>query len=125
METKEKQLPAREIKISISGNTYNVKFPNNGQLIDIESRKVQLSGGTQKDLMLSQSPSAAQAFILIETIATFSILIPELKDNLNVSILDLDPFRSKELVKQYTKVFYPWFKQWMDIINSDDEITEA
>lgn len=122
MEQKKKlQLPAKQIDIIIGLNTYPVKFPNNGQLIDMERMKIQLTDGTHKTMLFGQ-PSAQQAYLLTETIATFSILIPDLLKDLQVrSLLDLDPYKSKLLTKAYSAVFYPWFQQWVDVINDNEE----
>lgn len=120
----EKQLPAKQLTIVIGQNTYETKFPNNGQLIDMERMKIQLTDGTHKNMLFGQQ-SAHQAYLLTETIATFSILLPDLLKDLQVkSLLELDPYKSKILTKAYRDTFYPWFKQWMDIINDSEEEEE-
>lgn len=121
MESQEKKMPSKEIQIRIGENDYTVKFPTNGQLIDIEKRKVNMTDGTHRSLLLGQA-SAQQAYILVEAIATFSVLIPQLDTDLNVkSLMDLDPMQSKSMVNEYIKKFYPWFNEWMDIINEKIE----
>ena len=118
MENKEKQMPEKQISVSIGQNTYSIKFPNNGQLIDMERMKIQLTDGTHKTMMHGSSSSSVQAYLLVDAIATFTVLIPELKTDLNVnSLLDIDPYQSKKIVKEYVDKFYPWFSDWMKLIN--------
>lgn len=113
-------MPPRSINVKIGQNTYTINFPNNGQLIDIESRKMALSNGTHRDMMLSMSESTQKAFVIGEAITTFTVLIPSLAKDLNVpSLLDLDPVQTKGIVKEYMRKYYPWFKQWMDVLNED------
>jgi hypothetical protein len=125
MEEKKEKLkqPSNQIQIKIGmkgmENEYTIKFPTNGQLIDIERRKQSLTLGTGKDMLASNSATAYQAFILTEAIATFSVLTTIEKD-LNTNIMDLTPLQSKSLVKAYEK-YYEWMQGWMEYINQDDE----
>jgi hypothetical protein len=119
-------LPAKSITIKIGENEYEVKFPNNGQIIDMETMKINLTKDTHRSMLFNVTASAERAYLTVEAIVTFSVLIPKLKDDLVVkSLLDLDPYQSKQLVKAYSEQFYPWFKQWMDIVNEDDEVKDA
>jgi len=121
MEKEKKKLPAKEINILVGQSNYTIKFPSTGQLIDIERMKLQLTAGTHKDMLFGQ-PSAQQAYLLTATIATFSVLIPQLEKDLNVkSLLELDAFQCKGIVKEYSEKYYPWFKEWTDAINEDVE----
>lgn len=115
-------MPSRTLHIEIGDNPYEIKFPTNGQLIDIERMKIQLTNGTHKDMLSTMQPSTMQAYLLAEVIATFTVLIPDLvkKDIATKSLLDLDPIQSKPLVKAYTKQYYPWFNSWMNVINEDE-----
>lgn len=115
------QLPSRSIKVTISNREYSIKFPNNGQFIDIERNKIDLSNGNLKN-MLFGTPSGQLAYILIEAVATFSILIPDLVKDLDVkSLLELDPYQSKQLVSAYEKHYYPWIEKWREVINAPVE----
>ena len=114
--------PSRTVKIQIQNNSYDVSFPNNGQLIDIESLKIKMSNDTHGQMLFGTSNSSNAAYILVETIATYSILIPQLKQDLKVkSLLDLDFLQTKELTRTYNKIFYPWYKSWWDYINKPEE----
>jgi len=102
----------KSIKLKISGKDYLVHFPNVGQILDIESLKSALTNGSYGDLCKMGTKTANAALDLADTIATFVILIPELKDTLDVkSFTELDPFLAKKLVTPYKKQFLPWFME--------------
>jgi hypothetical protein len=114
---------SKKITIKIQENEYEVSFPNNGQLIDIEVMKQGLSKGTQDSLLSGLGINANLAWMTIEMIATFTILIPDLIKSLRVeNLLELDPMQSKELRKVYVDVYYKWYNEWMAEIN--DEVKE-
>lgn len=113
-------LPAREISVTIGSNTYSIKFPTNGQLIDIEAMKISVSNGTHRDMIYSELGQIS--WTLVEAICTFNVLIPQLKKDLAVgSLLELDPIQSKSIIKAYNKTYYPWIQQWKMVINELDK----
>jgi hypothetical protein len=116
------EMPAKTIKIRIEQNEYEIKMPTNGQRIDIESAKVRITGGASRDLMMG-STSAQDAWILSEAITTFSILIPKLKEDLLVNLMDLNALQSKSIVKAFEK-FYEWDQAWYKFLNQDEEDEE-
>jgi hypothetical protein len=121
MEEKEKlDMPARQITVQIGPNSYDIKFPTNAQLIDIESMKIRMTGGTHKDMLFSNSSMGQMAYLTVEAIATFEVLIgDELKKVLSVkSLLDLNMQESKSLQKAYKK-YYDWMAQWQKVLNED------
>jgi hypothetical protein len=122
-ETKKKNhLPSDKIKVKIGINEYEIKYPNNGQLIDIERLKIQLTGGTHKD-MIYGAGSSQHAYVLTEAIATFTILVPDLKTDLQVgSLLDLNPYQSNSILKAYEKSYHPWIMEWNAVL--DEEFSE-
>lgn len=124
----EKNLPEREITITIKENSYKIPFPKTGQHIRIETLKADLSKGYYTALSMS-SNDAFYAKLLIDTIATFSILVPELRKDLNVvDILELDMIDSKLLLEAYLNQYLPWYDKWMNIITAvsknEEETTE-
>lgn len=120
MSKKDLPMPSRELKVTIGVNEYTIKFPNNGQLIDMESLKIQMTSGTNKD-MLYGSPAAREAYIITEAIATFQILIPQLTKDLNVkSLTDLDPLQSKTISKAYA-AYYNWMEEWRKVLNQEEK----
>lgn len=103
----------RVLKLKIKNNTYEVKFPNTGQLIDIEQKKSQISIKDKTNV------SGFWAHNLAMAIATFEILIPDLKKDLNVdSFWKMELEDSNELVRAYVNEFLPWFNPWIDSISS-------
>ena len=104
------KLPERTKTISISGINYSVKFPNNLQLINIESEKNRLSNGDYSSFLY--------------TIATFSVLIPQLIKDLNVkSYMDLDILEQNTLTSVYIDQYYSWYKEWIDILSNPSQVT--
>jgi|LakMenEpi03Aug12_release.lakeMendotaPanAssembly.Ray.scaffolds.fasta_scaffold1052099_1 hypothetical protein len=123
-EQKEKaSLPSKAITVTIGENDYEIKFPSNGALIDIEAMKISMSNGTHRDMVYTESGQIS--WTLIEAISTFNVLIPQLKKDLAVSsLLELDPLQSKTIIKAYNKVYYPWISQWRKVINDLDKDDE-
>jgi len=100
----------KTIKLKIFGKDYIVSFPTVGQILDIESLKSALTNGTYGDLVKMNTKTAVNALDLTDTIATFSVLIPGLKNEIG-SYTELDPFKAKELVSVYLNDFFPWFNE--------------
>lgn len=102
----------KSIKLQITGKDYVIKFPNVGQLMDIESLKSALTNGQYGELVRMNTRLSNSALDIADTIATFSVLIPEIKETLNVkTYTELDPFKAKDLVKCYKKQYFPWFNE--------------
>jgi hypothetical protein len=118
-EKKEKlEMPAKTLSVKIGSGEYEIKLLTNGQRIDIESNKIRLTNGTHKDLLMG-SASAKQAWVLSEAISIFSVLIASLQKDLNVSsLLDLDEYQSRSLIKAFEK-FYEWDQKWREYINQE------
>ena len=114
-----KESPKNEIVINIGDNSYTVKFPDTGQLIDIEQAKASVP--TPRN----QTTSALWAYNLAISIETFKILIPKLEEDLNIkNIYKLSLIESQKLVEAYLKQFKPWFDGWMDLISNIFEDAE-
>jgi hypothetical protein len=112
------QLPSKTKEISIKNNTYTVTFPNNRQLINIYTRKAQLTRERYDSLLSSSDGNALYAATLAETIATFETVMPPqfFKDMNAQSLSDLDILAGAELVAVYREQFVPWFDKWIDAI---------
>ena len=109
----------RKIKLKIQNNEYEVEFPNQGQLIDIETNKILYSQGQYMALIRQNNISSNLTVDLIEIAATFPILIPELKKDLKTdSIFELDIISCLELTEVYNNDFLPWYNSWWTIIKS-------
>ena len=116
----------RIIEISLQGNKYAINFPNIGQLIDIEVKKVAYAKNLYSPLVMNGTVSAGIALDFIDSIAVFSVMIPNFNDNLNVkSILELSPIDTIELTTQYKKVWAPWFEKWIEVMKQAEEELSA
>lgn len=108
-------LPAKSVKIEISGNSYDVNFPNTGEFIDIQVLKSKITEEQYKTIAVDAY--GALAMVLVDMIATFNILIPDLKQNINTSsILGLSLIESKLLLDAYNKQWMPFFNSWIDVL---------
>lgn len=100
----------RVIQLEIRGNVYEITYPNTGQQIDMELLKAKIADGNYDILRFSNNPMFQQQADKIDMIATFSILIPRLKKDINVdSLFKLEEEASDELVKVYGEKFMPWY----------------
>jgi hypothetical protein len=100
------------ITLTIKGHKFEVRFPNTGQLIDLEQWISRLS-------MPSNTGASLWAYNLAIAITTFRTLLPQLEEKLNVESFEkLSVGESSELVKVYLKEFRPWFDQWIDETSS-------
>jgi hypothetical protein len=112
--------PSKLLPVEIGGNSYSIKFPNTGEQMDIDLLKVQLSDGKYEALKYSVNKLLADQATVIETIATFNILIPQLKKDLNVkSMRDLELGQMNQIVKVYEDEFLPWYEEWITILKAD------
>lgn len=115
----QKVLPAKTLKIEIRGNSYDIKLPNTGEFIDIQGIKSRIANENYGAISNSLEYQSGFAKLLVDMIATFNVLIPELKNSLNTkSILALSMQESRELLDPYMDVFLPWYDEWMDIFSA-------
>lgn len=122
----QKALPAKTVKVDIKGNSYEVSFPNTGNFIDIQCLKNRITSDNYNVLVNSSDGYGAYARLLCDMIATYNIMIPELKKDINVqSILGLNMIESKILLDSYTKQYLPFFSEWMDIITNPNPEEET
>jgi hypothetical protein len=109
------------IEITLFGKAYTVKFPNAGQFIDVEVKKALLSQNQYNRLNNMRTNGADTALSLIEATAYFSILIPQLEEDLNgfKNLFELSMIEIKPMLKAYRETFVPWYAQWLDILKDD------
>jgi hypothetical protein len=114
----------RELKIQVFNNTYLIKFPNVGQMLDIEARKMAITSGQYKNLMETRTVASEIALINADVIATFSILCPKMGSDLNIDFFEMEISQSKELVKVYRETYMPWYNKWLVELSKDDEVSK-
>lgn len=121
MEEKEKKsTPPREIVVRIGSNTYEISLPTTGQEVDIEIRKDRYTQGSYKNLLFGDD-RGIKSYLAVGAIATFEVLIPDMKKDLQVtSLFELDMFQMKSILKAYSK-YKEWISQWESFIQDEDE----
>jgi len=108
----------RELNLVIQDNTYQLKFPSVGQLLSIEEMKSNF--GLQSYNLTTSSGSIA--YTTGEMVATFTVLVPELKKDLNIdSYSNMNMIDSKVLLDAYVNQFLPWFQGWLKEINKTEK----
>jgi hypothetical protein len=111
------QQSSRSITIPIGKNEYTVKYPNVGQQMNIEILKIQLTDGRYDTMKFSYNPAFIKQAEIAEAIATFNILIPDLKKDLNAkSMLELEQDQMLDLLTAYTEKYLPWYEEWAAIL---------
>lgn len=100
----------RTTTLEVLNNSYTVDYPNTGNQIDIELLKAKISDGNYDTLRFSSNPLFQAQADVIDMIATFSVLVPQLKEDMNVkSFFELQEEETDVLMKVYTEQFIPWF----------------
>lgn len=108
----------REIQVKIRENSYKVEFPNVGKLQDIERLKAVLSGGMYGSMESNRTMDGQFALDMIDMEAYFTVLIPDLIEDLKVkSFRNLSIEDAVEIKEIFVKQLLPFMKQWRDIIN--------
>lgn len=106
----------KTVDIKIKENVYTVSFPKTGQWLDISNLKARIANGDY-NAFVSNDPSMIYAKILTDMVATYNVMIPDLKKDMNIDgLLNLDLIDSKLLLDSYTNTWLPFFNGWMDII---------
>lgn len=117
-------MPSKSVTIVIRNNTYILNLPNTGQFIDIQALKAKISEGEYQGLD-SGDGTAFYAKTLVDMIATYNVLIPELRNDINVkTISELSLVESRELLDTYVEVYLPWISNWMNIITKPKAVEE-
>lgn len=108
----------REIAITYNDKKFIVKFPNVGQLMDIESLKMALTGGKYGTFAASGIKSMYFVLDMVDAISFFSVMCPRLKNFITQEDVDVDytqmkPENVKPLVDIYKKDVVPWYNKIM------------
>jgi hypothetical protein len=116
-------MKAKTIQFVLEGVTYNAKFPNVGNYLDIENTRMMLTNNSYADLLRSGLKASWFAVDLVDAISFMLVMVPNLRVDLNVkNYNDLDPFEAKKIVKVYKKQIKPWYEGLMDELLKDEEI---
>ena len=109
------------IVIKINDNSYTATYPNVGQKIKINALQQELTGGQYANMSSSLLQSQWDALEMVDVIAHFSVLIPNLIKDSKVSLDQLDQRDFETLILAYKDQFLPWYKEWNDIIKKKRE----
>lgn len=117
----------KEKVVEILGASYVCKFPNIGNIQDIEAFKITYTNGRYSEMAFSGLKIHNALLDIADAVACFSIMIPNiLMSDLHLkSWRELDPKTSKILVKSYKRDFLPWYKEIIDELQSFDSEEES
>lgn len=104
----------RQKKFTIDGATFVAKFPNVGQLIDLESFKQALTNNRYGQMAASGIASMYHALDLVDAVAFFQVVVPEVGkrfDIKNYTQMQLDEI--KYIIEAYQNEIKPWFDKTM------------
>lgn len=120
----------RTKKFNWKGAAHTVKFPNVGQIIEIESLKQALTLNRYGAMAVSGVRSAATALDLVDAISFFQVMCPEIGKSLPNSYTAIDdPELAANISAVYRQDIAPWFNRILNQLNGitsevDGEPTE-
>lgn len=118
-----------EVKITIKGHEFPVKFPNVGQFYQIEATKQSLARGFYNTMVVSPSNAAQHALDMIDIEATLMVLCPSIIEQLKVKNFGELDVRDYKLIRdEYYRVIAPFFKEIHSLLQGEekgDEVKEA
>ena len=93
--------------------------------ITLESEKQRISKSNYYQMATTWFSNTMMAANLVDMIATFRVLLPELEKSLNESYEKLNLIDVKDLLKIYLKEVSPWYQKWMEEFNAPFEESES
>lgn len=100
----------REIQVKIGEKAFSAKFPNVGQMIDMESLKQALTSNRYGVMSASGVKSMFIALDLVDAIAFFQVCVPQIAkhyDIKNYAGMQLDDIR--DITEAYLQQVKPWY----------------
>lgn len=102
----------RQIVFEVKGKEYVIKFPNLGQLWDVEKYKSIFSDGHYGSVLNNRTNWAYYNLDNIDMFAYLTALCPELMKDLNFKGWKyMDPIDALELSKAYKDQLLPWISE--------------
>jgi hypothetical protein len=114
-----------ELKFEVKGNTYTIKVPTAGDMIDVERLKMILSGGYYNEMMRTTTVSAQESLMVIDIQAHFSVLCPKFLEDLkceDIKKLSIEDYRI--LKEAYMGKFVPWWNNWLKLLKGEEKSGE-
>ena len=101
-------------KFKIGEREFVAKFPNVGQMLDMESLKMALTNGRYGAMAASGVHSMYRALDAVDAIAFLQICVPDVAKWFNIeSYIALSQDKLKPYVDAYNKDLRPWFEDLM------------
>lgn len=106
------------VVIELGGLNFTVKYPNVGQLIDIEVKKQTMTRGHYNTMARNASTQDhLLALNYIDAYATFSVLNPEIVKAADIEYFDLNQTHGIEFIDQYLSVYVPFKKKCDEFVS--------
>lgn len=110
--------PSTTLSFEFKGKSFEIKYPNSGQMIDIAVLKAKLSDNQYTSLISQYSVEAPLAVKLVDAFSFLRVVCPSFIDNLATkSFYDLEVHESIEIVHAYDEKIFPWIESWTTYIN--------
>ncbi len=114
-----------QTQVKIGEISYDVNYPTVRQKLEIENLKMFLSSNKYGDLARSGHKTASRLLDLIDAVAYFSILIPEIKNNMKVADFEIMDIKTqRNMMRGYKVDFYPWFANIESELNKEEDDEE-
>lgn len=119
------EYPSKTITLKIEGkdkgdaNEYDIKFPNTGELMRIQTVKASLLKGQLGSILEAGTIDGDYVSILSGMIATLTVCCPKIVTDLSVdSLTELEAIDSARLLKVYIEQYLPWYNEWREILQN-------
>lgn len=107
----------RECSFNVKEKKFTVKFPNVGQLIDLESLKQALTNNKYGVMAASGISSMYFVLDIVDAIAFYQTCVPNVAKYYDIkNYTTLSPEEIKDLVEAYQKEIKPWFDKSMLVL---------
>ena len=118
---------SKECVLEAGGNTYTLKKPTIGQLLDIQTLKAQITRGSYGQIVRNLDEIGIMSLDVVDMIAVLSSLCPDVITDMKVSNwAELDPFDILDLYKGYQATVHPWYSQYSkDLTKVWSSITDS
>ena len=111
-----------ELTFEVKGNSYTIKVPTPGDMIDVERMKMVLSSGYYNEMMRTNTVSAQESLMVIDIQSSFSVLCPQLMTDLKCEDVRKMAAEDYQVLKTaYTKQYIPWWNAWLKLFRGEDD----
>jgi hypothetical protein len=120
-----------KISLPIGDKTYNVNFPNVGQMLEIENNKIVLSGNMYGSLVRSNHKTGTELLNLVDGVAYFSVLCKNFSKDFEIEkFTEMNVLNQKKISFAFVTIFWPWYVKIQSEIDKqmeseDDEKTTS